>query len=124
MTTHRPLDPALIEEFRRLVLESRTRLLRTVATTAEELATLEPRQPGAPVEDAAREQVLTVLGRLDDRERHALEEIDAARARLEAGVFGGCEGCGGAIPVERLRAVPAARYCLACQARRDRGSPA
>jgi RNA polymerase-binding transcription factor DksA len=94
-------------------------LLRTVAITDEELATLEAHQPGAAIEDAARDQVLAILARLEDRERHALDEILIALAKLGTGTYGVCEHCGGELPLARLRAMPAACYCLSCQAHRE-----
>jgi RNA polymerase-binding protein DksA len=120
--TRRALDPTVREEFRRHLLAARSELLRTVAVTDEEMATLEGHQPGAPIEDAGRDQVLAVLSRLEGLERHALEEIFTAYAKLDAGTFGTCEGCGGELPLSRLRAMPAARCCLSCQTRRE-GSP-
>lgn len=116
----RSLDPTLVEEFRARLLAARARLFRTVAATDEELATLESHHPGGPVEDAAREEVVTILSRLGDRERRELEEISAAWAKIEDGTFGLCEACGQVVALARLRAVPAARYCLACQASRER----
>lgn len=38
-----------------------------------------------------------------------------ALARLEAGAYGLCEGCGEVIDLERLQAVIDARLCLTCQ---------
>jgi DnaK suppressor protein len=110
------------EECRQRLLESRTALLRTVAATDEELATLETHQPGAPIEDVARDQVLAILSRLEGSERHALDEISSALVKLGAGTYGLCEGCGGELPLARLRAMPAARHCLSCQAQREKGT--
>jgi RNA polymerase-binding transcription factor DksA len=90
-------------------------LLRTVARTDAELATLEAHQPGAFNEDVPRDAAAAVLSRLEGQERHALDEIEAAQARLEAGTFGVCERCHRPIPLARLRALPIARYCLTCQ---------
>ncbi len=118
-TTQRPLERAEAEEFRQALMEARARLLRTVATTDDELETLEAHQAGALTEDVAREQALAILSRLGERERHELEEIHAACARLDAGIFGLCEGCQGPIPQTRLDAMPTARLCLGCQARRE-----
>ncbi len=116
--THR-LDPALREEFRQRLLEARLALLRTVATTDEELATLETHEPGAAIEDAARDQVLAILSRLEGRDRHVLDEIFIALAKLGTSTYGICEGCGGELPLARLRAMPTARCCLACQTARE-----
>jgi DnaK suppressor protein len=116
-TSTRRKRPHLTPEFRRQLTAMRWSLARTVATTDEELATLEPQQPGELAEGAATGVVGDLLARLDGRERHELDEIDAAQRRLEAGVFGVCEGCHRAIPLARLRAVPTARRCATCQAR-------
>jgi RNA polymerase-binding transcription factor DksA len=54
---------------------------------------------------------------------HAAEEIaqlgDALR-RLDDGSYGTCEDCGEAIDPRRLEALPATRYCTACQAVHER----
>lgn len=58
------------------------------------------------------------LGLVDD-DRATLEHVDAriadvdrALERLETGEFGTCEACGRAIDADRLRAHPAARFCI------------
>ena len=43
-----------------------------------------------------------------------LAEVEAALARVAGGTYGVCPKCGKAIPQARLRAVPYARFCLAC----------
>jgi DnaK suppressor protein len=105
----------VLEEIRRRLQEARGRFLAVVARTEEELATLEAHQPGGPMEDV--DTVTGVLSRLEGRERHELDEIYAAQARLETGTFGVCERCGQPIELARLRAIPATRHCLACQSR-------
>ncbi len=109
------VNPDVLGEFRKKLKRERGRLLRTVARTDEELATLEAHQPGAAAEDAATQLATAILSRLEGQERHELDEIDAARARLETGTFGTCQKCNRPIPLRRLRAVPIARYCLSCQ---------
>ncbi len=113
------LDGALVEEFRRRLREARERVLRTVTGTGKELDTLEEHHPGAPAEDVNRELMADLISRLETRERRALDEIQAAEDRLDTGVFGRCEECGEPIPLARLRALPAARYCVACQSRQE-----
>lgn len=46
--------------------------------------------------------------------QRSIEEIDEALARIEAGTYGICTGCGTAIPEERLEFRPMARSCVAC----------
>jgi RNA polymerase-binding transcription factor DksA len=51
---------------------------------------------------------------LSEQDVRELAEIDAALERIDAGQFGRCERCGGAIGLQRLRAVPEARLCISC----------
>jgi DnaK suppressor protein len=46
----------------------------------------------------------------------AMDEIDAALARIGDGSYGICTNCGAPIPIERLEIVPAAGLCAACHA--------
>ena len=114
------MKPDLLRRFAQQLLRERTKLHRTVAQTDDELATLEAPQPGAPSEEAAAGQATALLSRLEEREREELAEIDAARARIATGTYGTCEECGEAIPLARLRALPASRFCLPCQLRHER----
>ncbi|HEU4368699.1 MAG TPA: TraR/DksA C4-type zinc finger protein [Methylomirabilota bacterium] len=102
-------------EFRQRLAAARLRLARTVAATAGELQALARGESREIAEDAAADALGAILERLEGRERHELDEIDAAQARLEAGLFGVCERCHQAIPLARLRAMPAARHCAICR---------
>lgn len=46
--------------------------------------------------------------------RRELADIDAALARIAEGSYGRCQSCGGPMGLQRLRALPEARYCVAC----------
>jgi DnaK suppressor protein len=118
-TSTRRRRPRLTAEFRQRLAAMRWSLARTVATTDEELATLEAQQRSEFGEGATTGAVGDLLSRLDGRERHELDEIDAAQRRLETGVFGVCDSCHRAIPLARLRAVPTALQCATCQARTE-----
>jgi len=47
------------------------------------------------------------------QQRHELEEVNHALAKLGNHTYGICEESGDTIPVERLRAEPHTRYCVA-----------
>ena len=49
-----------------------------------------------------------------------LADVERAFKRVDEGTYGTCEACGRKIPVERLKAVPAARFCIKDQARAER----
>jgi DnaK suppressor protein len=48
-----------------------------------------------------------------------LIRIDEALVRLDAGQYGSCRECGSGISEQRLRALPFAVRCQACEARRE-----
>lgn len=52
---------------------------------------------------------------LSAQARAAVDEIDHAIAKIGAGTYGRCEGCGHPIPKARLKALPHARLCVACK---------
>ncbi len=56
-----------------------------------------------------RERDLSLAGNARD----LIDKVEHALARIEAGGFGRCEACGGAIEAERLDALPYATLCLA-----------
>jgi DnaK suppressor protein len=47
-----------------------------------------------------------------------LDDVDHALTKLDSGSYGLCEACGTAIDDARLEAMPAARYCIGCAAKR------
>jgi RNA polymerase-binding transcription factor len=54
------------------------------------------------------------------RAEEKLRFLDEALTRLDAGKYGRCVGCHELIPLERLKALPFAAYCVDCQQKRNR----
>ncbi len=52
---------------------------------------------------------------LSAQARAAVDEIDHALAKIQAGTYGTCERCGQPIPKARLKALPYARLCVGCK---------
>ncbi|MGH3347024.1 MAG: TraR/DksA family transcriptional regulator [Nocardioides sp.] len=77
--------------------------LKTAAETREQQLAELPSTHGDLVATAHRESVVRILS-----------EIRSAQERLAAERFGGCEGCGVAIPVARLELRPWTTLCVAC----------
>ena len=46
-----------------------------------------------------------------------LHDVEYALSRFDAGTYGSCEVCGGAIPLERLETIPHATTCVVCAER-------
>lgn len=91
----------------RLEVEAREVLLRRRRSLADD-----PALPGDPAArwsdyEAAPEPRSEVV-------RRELAEIEAALTRIQEGRYGTCLNCGGPMGLQRLRAIPEARYCVAC----------
>ena len=62
-----------------------------------------------------QELTLSLLG----SERNALDQIEAAIARIEEGTYGRCETCDMTISKSRLNAIPYAAQCVRCAAKEE-----
>lgn len=51
--------------------------------------------------------------------RRTVDQISAALERIDAGTYGSCTGCGGAIATARLEVLPYAHTCIDCQSRAE-----
>jgi len=118
--TQAVLEADAVTEFRERLRNARSELLRTVLLTGDEMRGLGDREPGTLIEDSARGVMSDLVASLNGRERRELEEIQEAMARLETDSFGTCAICGASISLPRLRAIPWARHCLACQFQQER----
>lgn len=56
-------------------------------------------------------------------EREALGDVYSALARIDAGTFGRCAGCGRPISKARLDVLPHARQCIRCARASEAGRP-
>jgi DnaK suppressor protein len=65
-------------------------------------------------------EIDNIIG-LVDSERKILVEVNEALRRIEDGTYGICEGRGEPIPKQRLKAIPWARYCVACATLLEKG---
>lgn len=109
------------ESIREQLLRRKAELLAATSQLEEEARTLpgdrleRPSLANHPAElasDAYNEEV--AIGLLENRSEE-LREVALALDRLERGTYGFCEECRRRIDIERLRAVPEARLCLACK---------
>ena len=100
----------------------RKALLKEVADTEADLQLLVESRESELEERAQDERISQLLSRLDNRGKRELEEIDAARERIDEGRYGICTSCGKPIAVARLKALPATPLCLSC-ARKAEGRP-
>jgi DnaK suppressor protein len=80
------------------------------------MAGLEAPTPGDSTDRAATSSATSLVSRLAGQDKRELDEIADAMRRLGSGAYGVCDSCHKPIALARLRAVPAARFCLHCQA--------
>jgi len=62
-----------------------------------------------------------VVAAVVDTRARQVEEIDRALADIDAGRYGICRECGEDIPKARLKILPFATRCVACQGRLETG---
>ena len=113
---------------RRLLKTERERLQGLMGTLEEETAGVTA--AGGTFTEASTDQHPADMGtetfelEKDMSIRHNVEaelaDVDRAMQRLDDGSYGQCEACGRKIPDQRLRAIPAARFCVKDQARAER----
>ncbi len=122
MRTDQTMDHDRQEALRAILNHERNQALARVREyrADQEEETIPP--PGDEM-DAARsladiETHAALIERVEDR----LKAIDAAFERLDRGVYGICAQCEEEIPIERLRALPFAAYCVDCQRKRNHES--
>lgn len=113
----------------RQILEQRREELKTVIASAEDRireeltfddstdSVVDYNHPADMVKvDADYEKDLKLV----ERQRAELALVQQALQRLDDGTYGDCEDCGRAIALQRLKAIPFARFCVACQTRAEK----
>ena len=100
-----------INQFRR-ALEDQLRKLGDPQTKADGLAV---ETTADPIEDAQSRSLRELAIHVMNADWKLRRAIEAALERIRTGGFGACEDCGEAITSSRLRAVPWAPKCVACQ---------
>ncbi len=56
-----------------------------------------------------------VIYDLIEKDRNHLREIEESLYDIEKGTYGTCKRCGKEIEIERMKAKPTAKYCIACR---------
>jgi RNA polymerase-binding protein DksA len=108
------LSPDRLQRLRDELLAQRESLQRGVdGLNVDELSTDEEIGVGNHMADDAtevfnQEANLSLLR----NQQHALDDVERALQRMERGEYGVCERCGREIDFARLKASPAARFCL------------
>jgi DnaK suppressor protein len=67
------------------------------------------------LDQATDEQDKQLKHRMRTRETKLIEKINLALHKIDGGTFGICEGCGGRISKQRLKARPVTTLCIKCK---------
>jgi DnaK suppressor protein len=114
------LDPQTLTELKEKLLQEESRIKEELGRIAkpdeagEYMTTFE--DVGDDEDENATEvkdytDNLAVESTLEKQLKDVLEALE----RIENNTYGKCENCGAEIPLERLRAYPAAKTCIKCQ---------
>jgi DnaK suppressor protein len=100
---------------RQILIRRREALRQALAGDLSLLKELRQQNSGDVIDaalDAAQDEISSQLAEVESRE---LTHIETALERMRKGDYGLCEGCGEAIPLARLQALPYATMCIQCQ---------
>ncbi len=114
------MDREVLDSLAQIMRKQRTQLLGEFRQAEQGLEAIAEERESELEEHAQEEQSARFLRRLDDRTLSAVKEIDGALERIIKGSYGLCEVCRQAISIERLRSLPATRYCVSCASKMQR----
>jgi DnaK suppressor protein len=107
------------KEARKRLLDRRKAIEALIAEIEKEEQQLQSRAHPDVLDHAAHRSPIEVLESIRHAQRNELAELEAALERIENGNYGTCQGCGGAVGRQRLRAIPEARFCIDCVSARS-----
>ncbi len=107
-----------VNKFRKMLLQQREQLIAERRASAQghgedgvELSDYD----NHPADAASETFEKTREYALDANFRQIIEYIDEALRKIDQGTYGICDRCGEPISIERLKAIPYATLCIACQ---------
>jgi DnaK suppressor protein len=119
-------DNSMFQHFHQLLArrEAELRLLlRSTGDLGSDAPHADPRDVTDFKELATEQTLATVDEAKATHAVHELDELAAARRRLDGHSYGQCLDCGDAIDLRRLQALPATPYCTSCQAVHEHERP-
>lgn len=108
-----------LDAFRRLLEVELVQLLEKAEETVWTLVGASADNSADPVDQATQELSQNNIFRIRSRESRLIKKIGECLQAIEDGTYGICEDCEEPIAIERLRARPVTRYCIACKIRRE-----
>lgn len=113
------MKPEKLQFFRYMLTQKMNELLEDAEKTVYDMTTWKENFPD-PNDRASLESDRNFELRIRDRERKLLVKIQEAIKRIDDGVFGICDICGGPISEKRLMARPVTTYCIECKTQQEK----
>lgn len=114
------LKPEKIEFFRNMLSQKINELLGEAGKTVSEMTSSVKENYPDPNDRASLESDRNFELRIRDRERKLIMKMREAIKRMDDGVFGVCESCGGPISEKRLMARPVTTLCIECKMKQEK----
>ena len=108
-----------METYRALLTQKINELLSEAGKTVSEMTNGKENYPD-PNDRASLESDRNFELRIRDRERKLIVKMQEAIKRIDDGIFGICEVCGGPISEKRLMARPVTTLCIECKTKQEK----
>ncbi|MDD5344095.1 MAG: RNA polymerase-binding protein DksA [Smithella sp.] len=108
-----------METYRVLLTQKINELLSEAGKTVSEMTNGKENYPD-PNDRASLESDRNFELRIRDRERKLIMKMQEAIKRIDDGIFGICEVCGGSISDKRLMARPVTTLCIDCKTKQEK----
>ena len=119
MEKQKILKQEKMETYKSLLTQKINELLSEAGKTVTEMTNGKENYPD-PNDRASLESDRNFELRIRDRERKLIMKMQEAIKRIEDGVFGICEVCGGQISEKRLMARPVTTLCIDCKTKQEK----
>jgi DnaK suppressor protein len=113
------LKQGKMETYKALLTQKINELLSEAGKTVSEMTNGKENYPD-PNDRASLESDRNFELRIRDRERKLIMKMQEAIKRIDDGVFGICEVCGGPISEKRLMARPVTTLCIDCKTKQEK----
>jgi DnaK suppressor protein len=108
-----------METYKALLTQKINELLSEAGKTVTEMTNGKENYPD-PNDRASLESDRNFELRIRDRERKLIMKMQEAIKRIDDGVFGICDVCGGPISEKRLMARPVTTLCIDCKTKQEK----
>ena len=119
MEKQKTLKQEKMETYKALLQQKINELLSEAGKTVTEMTNGKENYPD-PNDRASLESDRNFELRIRDRERKLIMKMQEAIKRIEDGIFGICEVCGGPISEKRLMARPVTTLCIDCKTKQEK----